>query len=61
MKLQKSDLSISEEDESEEEKINSSENTLVGFAVVQSGDISYEVVMNHFDISLKFELLSLPH
>ena len=57
---QKSDLSISGEDESEEEKIDSSENTQVGFAGAQFGDISYEVVMNHYDISLKFEPLSPP-
>ena len=59
-KRQKSDLSISEEDESEEEKIDSSENTLVGFAGAQSGDISCEVVMNHYDILLKFEPLFPP-
>ena len=59
MRRQKSDLSISGEDESEE-KIDSSENALVGFAGAQSGNISYEVVMNHYDISLKFEPLSPP-
>ena len=60
MRWQKSDLSISGEDESEEEKIVSSENSLVWFAGAQWGDISYEVVINHYDISLKFELFSLP-